>query len=200
MYFVVWQNVYDGRRLYGRTLLLWTVVSKFPVYFRHFRYMSKIPVYFRTGVLNLSFGKIFGKFREIFGRSKPLFYFGWFSTVENFRLSTIGNSRKSKISVKRMALVCIVYLLFSSSLTHSLSLSIYLSLTYPHSITLSLTHSLLHCPSLSPSHLSYFRKYCILQLLNLFAWHLREMILVLHPVFPGVVFKHSSCKKLHFND
>ena len=46
-----------------------------------FSEFSKIPVYFRTGVLNFdyfrtgvsnsSFGKIFGKFREIFGHSKP---------------------------------------------------------------------------------------------------------------------------------
>ena len=59
---------------------------------------SKIPVFFRTGVLNFdyfrtvvtnsSFGKIFGKFREIFGRSKPLFYFGPVSDFETIRLST----------------------------------------------------------------------------------------------------------------
>ena len=52
----------DGRRLYGRT-----VVPDF----RNIQKSPKIPVYFRTGVSNSSFGKIFGKFREIFGHSKP---------------------------------------------------------------------------------------------------------------------------------
>ena len=65
--------------------------------FDHFRQ-------FQQGFWTSIFGKIFGKFREIFGRLKPLFYFGPVSTVENFRLSAIGNCRKSKISGKRMAL------------------------------------------------------------------------------------------------
>ena len=59
-------------------------IPKIPVYFRHFRHIPKIPVYFRTGVSNLIFGKIFGKFREIFGRSKPLFCFGPLLDFENF--------------------------------------------------------------------------------------------------------------------
>ena len=72
-----------------------------------FSEFSKIPVYFRTGILNFdyfrtgvsnsSFGKIFGKFREIFGRSKPLFYFGPVSDFEIPENPKYRESRKAEI-------------------------------------------------------------------------------------------------------
>ena len=79
----------------------------------------KIPVYFWTGVLNFyyfwtgvsnsSFGKIFDLFLWKSKAENGRLTFGRFSIVENFRLSAIGNCRKSKILGKRMALVWINY-------------------------------------------------------------------------------------------
>ena len=83
----------------------WPVNSENNENIPEFSIIPKIPVCFRTGVSNLIFGKIFGNFREIFGHSKPLFYFGPVSDFDNFWLSAIGNCRKSKISAKRMALI-----------------------------------------------------------------------------------------------
>ena len=81
----------------------WPVNSENNGNIPEFSIIPKILVFFRTGVSNLIFGKIFGNFREIFGHSKPLFYFGPVSDLNNFwlsryfnivRLSTVENISK----------------------------------------------------------------------------------------------------------
>ena len=67
--------------------------SKIPVYFLH---KLKILVYFLTGVLNFIFGKIFGKFRKTFRRSKPLFSFGPVLTIESQTMLKYWESQKAK--------------------------------------------------------------------------------------------------------
>ena len=76
---------------------------------RNFRKSSKLPkilkisrkteflVEFWTGVSDLSFGKIFGKFRETFGGPKALFIFGTVSTVGIPVRSIFAKGKRTKI-------------------------------------------------------------------------------------------------------
>ena len=52
---------------------------------------------FLTGVLNFIFGNIFSKFRETFGRTKPLFIFEKILTVERPEGPKDRESRKAEI-------------------------------------------------------------------------------------------------------
>ena len=73
-------------------------------YFRHFQHF---PVYFG---LSIRFSILSVRLSRKSKAKKRRLIFGQFLTVENVRVSAIGNSRKSKISGKCMALVATYHL------------------------------------------------------------------------------------------
>ena len=111
-----------------RTLRIWWTSHKWWTYFwtyfvrrydgPEFSKFPKIPVffwrvvlnfdYFRTGVSDLSFGNIFGKFRKIFGGPKPLVFLELFWPSKDQESQKTGKVERPKIFGQRSALVLIL--------------------------------------------------------------------------------------------